>query len=165
MVSFPGLRLSQGSKSWRKELVRARRRFSGCSGKVCSEADPEFGWEPQKRRLAQLNRWPGLPQALATSGTAPCPDLPPIPFRHLQMVGRAAATVRSPWRLLQTDSWQPLPPSHSGQASSQPPASSPQGAAGLQGLPTGCPGGLLLATHFSLAASIQKQGSKLRQMG
>lgn len=99
MVSFPGLRLSQDSKSWRKELVRARRRFSGCSGKACSEADPEFGWEPQKRRVAQLNRWPGLPQALATSGTTPCPDLPPIPFRHLQMVGRAAATVRSPWRL------------------------------------------------------------------
>lgn len=56
------------------------------------------------------------------------------------------------------DSWQPLPTPRS-----QAPASSPQGDAGPWGLPTGCPRGLLSATHFPPAASIQKQGSKLRQ--
>ena len=89
--TFPGQRMLE------EGALGARRHFSGCSGKACSEADPELGPEPREWGLAQLSKWLHFSRLLRASGTAHRQDLPPQAFRPLQMVGRAAATVRSPW--------------------------------------------------------------------
>ena len=122
MVSFPGLRLSQGSEWWRKEHVSARRHLSGCSGIACSEADPAFGWEPQKRPLAVQSKSQDFPRLRPLLGPPTAPSLPPEPFPHLQMVGRAAAGCEV--TMVTGDSRQPLPPSS--RLADQPPAPSLQ---------------------------------------
>lgn len=61
------------------------------------------------------------------------------------------------------DSWQPPPPSC--RLAGLLPAPSPEQRLQGLGLPTGCLRGFLSATDFPQAAPIQKESSKLRQMG
>lgn len=111
--------------------------FSGWPGSVCSEAAPGFCWEPRER----LRKRPGFPKASGLCGA--CPGLTcsrSKPFRHLPKGGDHSSC----WlRGHHGDGRQPAapacfsPPPPAWQAC---PSSQPQGAAGLQGLPTGCPG-------------------------
>ena len=137
VVSPPGLGLSQDDETQQREHVSARGPFSGWPGSACSEAAPGFCWEPRER----LHKRPGFPEATGLCGACPGPTCSRSkPFRCLPEGGdRSSCWLRGH----HGDGRQPAAPAC---ISPRPPAwqacpsSQPQGPAGLQGLPTGCPG-------------------------